>query len=62
MLFRSFYLAVLPVEGEGDDGVSVDRFEPKKLADLSFVQEQLSLGSGIVIVEIAEVILIDVCT
>ena len=55
-----FDLAVLPVEGEGDEGVALDGGLAEQLANFVLVQKQAASGLGLVILHVAEGVLIDV--
>jgi len=54
-----FDLAVLPEEGEGEDGVALDVTESEEFADFGFVEEQLAPGFGIVVDPVAKGVFLD---
>lgn len=57
---EDFYAAVLPVEGEGDDGVGFGGGVFGEFANLGLVEEEFTDGFGLVVLAVAEGVLVNV--
>ena len=55
-----FDFAVFPVEGEGKEGVAFDGGQGEEFADFGFVEEEFAGGFGLVVLEVAVGVFVDV--
>ena len=57
---RDFDLAVLPVERERHEGVALDGRQAEQFADFGFVQQEFAGGLGLVVLQVAVGVFVDV--
>src|SRR5579883_176150 len=57
---RDFYFSILPIQRKRHQGVAFDRSQSEEFADFGLVQEQLPGGFGLMILQIAVGVLVDV--